>query len=230
MKQKIIDNNEESNKGKISPESSEDPFHQENSSIEFNSTIQEYNVEEDKDFLRILKIFCILLISPLEGWKTIRRHNISSNIWAQNCFYPIIAFSAVSIFFNKFYNPYASIEELLIPAVARFIAFFFGYFLISILCQIFLPNSSQILTESNFGKIFIMSILASLAVFIAVISFLPMLEPVFVFLPLWSIYILYKGVRFLKLSEHSQAWTVIVLGILIVGIPYLLNWSFNIIL
>lgn len=195
-----------------------------------NSMVQEYNIENEKDFINIIRIFGLLLISPLTGWKAIRRHNISSDRWAQNCFYPIIAFSAASIFLTKFYNPYSSIEELLIPAVARFISYFFGYFLISILCQIFLPRSSKILTDSNFGKIFIMAVLSSLATFSALMSLLPMLEPVLVFLPLWSTYLIYKGVRFLKLPEQYHSKTVIILSILLIGIPYILNWSFNLIL
>lgn len=235
MKQNIFSNKEKqvvSTQPDTSPDDSsqgEIHFDNENENT-LDSFLQEYNVEEEGNFFNILRIFGLLLISPLEGWKAIRRHNLSSNSWAQNCFYPLIALSAVAIFFTKFYNPYSSIEELLIPAVARFISYFFGYFLILLLCQIFLPRSSKILTDSNFGKIFIMAILSSLAAFASINSLLPMLEPVLVFLPLWSAYLIYKGVRFLKLPEHYQARTVIILSIFLIGVPYILNWCFNLIL
>ncbi len=234
MKQDILYNKEDQSIS--TPSASSDSYSQEAAQADKKdenisaSSLREYNVEEEGNFFSSLRIFGLILISPLEGWKAVRRHNISFNSWAQSCFYPLIAFSAVSIFFTKFYNPYSSIEELLIPAVARFISYFFGYFLISLLCQIFLPHSSKILTDSNFGKIFMMTILSSLASFAALISLLPMLEPVLVFLPLWSTYLIYKGVRFLKLPEQHQAWTVIILSIFLIGVPYILNWSFNLIL
>ena len=81
----------------------------------------------------IIYRFLFLFISPINGWKKIKNLRISSNEVAQKLFYPIIAFTALSVFMGVFYIYNFSIEELLKKAIIVFASFFFANFLIHFL-------------------------------------------------------------------------------------------------
>ncbi len=87
-----------------------------------------------------------------------------------------------------------------------------------------LPSKSRDIIKKDIGKQFVMLAMSSLAIFWIFIQIMPMLEPVLVFLPLWTIYLIYKGVRILRVPEEVENSTTGLLCMLIIGIPVLWNW------
>lgn len=173
--------------------------------------------------------FLFLLVSPLNGWKKFKNLGLKTDVVAQKLFYPLIALTSLSVFMEKIYND-ASLESLLQSAIITFVAFFFGYFLILILTAILLKSESKTKFQADFGKTYVMINLSSLAVFYILNNLFPPLEPILVFTPIYTIYLIIKGSRFLRIPEEETTHTNIVLSILIIGVPIALSYFFSLLL
>lgn len=158
------------------------------------------------------------MISPVEGWKSIRRHKISPEHFASGCFYPLTALASVSAFASLIYGSTTPISELIIDALRIFLSFFLGYFAVLLLGKIFMPSGKRIF-DSSFGKVFVMDSLSTLALFFTFYMVFPMVEPVLVFLPLWTFYSISRGVRFLKIPQSKSILATCVMSVLTVGLP-----------
>lgn len=73
-------------------------------------------------FLLMLKV----LLNPVEGWKSVRRDNITSDQAQRGCFYPLLAILAVSKFAELFYNTRIGLQDVFVEAVGIFVSFFSG--------------------------------------------------------------------------------------------------------
>lgn len=178
----------------------------------------------------IIYRFLFLFISPINGWKKIKNLRISSNEVAQKLFYPIIAFTALSVFMGVFYIYNFSIEELLKKAIIVFASFFFANFLIHFLSNIFLKKDSFQKIQTNYGKIFIMINLSTLSVFYILLNIFPILEPILVFTPIYTAYLVVKGCKLLRFSEGENTQSIIVLVILNICTPLVIGYLLSIFL
>lgn len=157
-----------------------------------------------------LALLLYMMTNPVEGWKRIRRADLSPEDTAAKCFYPLTAMASLSVFAELLYGTLTGFTSALIKALLVFISFFFGYFLVKIMTKIFTPKSCHKATESDFGKEYIMYLLSTLTIFYTVGSLLPMIDSLLVFLPLWTIYLATKGIRFFKFSDsHTTLITVL---------------------
>ncbi|MDE6381676.1 MAG: hypothetical protein K2L57_02300, partial [Muribaculaceae bacterium] len=76
----------------------------------------------------------------------------------------------------------------------------------------------------DIGRQFVMLTMSTLAVFWILIQVMPMFEPVLVFLPLWTIYLIYKGIRVLRVPSEVENSTTGLMCMLIIGVPIFWNW------
>lgn len=216
--------------GRISPAESDSRPDEQDDPLYYsgvNEDIEDNDEEGDDDrhhsrtpaFLMMLHS----LISPIEGWKSIRRSGISSEEFASGCFYPLVALASLSEFAKLLYGEDVSLSMLLIDALLVFLAFFLGYFGALFLGRIIVPGGSEIF-EKNFGRIFVMNSMATLALFFVLLLSLPMLEPVLVFLPLWTVYVVCRGVKFLRFKPGSETLSTGIVSLLIIGMPLLMGW------
>ena len=171
------------------------------------------------------KIMFKTLFSPVEGWKMLRREHLSTDIIQSECFYPLLALLAAAKFVDFLYKSHLSITHVIVEGLFAFISYFFGYFIILLLLKAILPSKLSEIFNKSFGKSFILISLSTLVLFNLVIELLPMLEPVFIFLPLWTIYSMCKGIRFFKLPEKGFLRFTVLLCISVVGIPLLIEWA-----
>lgn len=171
-----------------------------------------------------------VMMQPIEGWKAVRRAFLTPERAQQGCFYPLLALLATSKFSLMLYYPTKKLPETLIDAVSSFVSFFFGYFLIVIFLKIFMPGESKKTFDSDFGKVFVIISLSTLCLFYTLADAFPMLWAVLIFLPLWTIYIICRGTRFLKFSQNKQIASTFILCLIIIGIPFALSWIFEILL
>lgn len=171
-----------------------------------------------------------ILFNPIEGWKSLRRSHLTQEEVQRGCFYPLAALLAVSRFADMFYNPAVKLDDCIMSAVSSFISFFFGYFCILIIIRILMPSDISGIFDKHFGKIYILMSLSSLCLFYTVTALLPMLWAVLIFLPLWTVYIIFRGSKFLKFPESRHIRYVTILCILIIGSPLALSWVMEIIL
>lgn len=164
------------------------------------------------------------MLGPMEGWKELKRARLSTDEFASRCYYPMIALAAISEGAMIFYEANITIGDWAKTALSTFITFFFGYFTVLFLGSFTLPRKSRDVLKKDVGKQFVMLAMSTLALFWSAICLFPMLEPVLVFLPLWTIYIVFKGVRRLRVPQEVQSSTTGLLCMLIIGVPVLWNW------
>lgn len=164
------------------------------------------------------------MLGPMEGWKELKRARLSTDEFASRCYYPMIALAAISEGAMIFYEANITIGDWAKTALSTFITFFFGYFTVLFLGSFVLPKKSRDVLKKDVGKQFVMLAMSTLALFWSAICLFPMLEPVLVFLPLWTIYIVFKGVRRLRVPQEVQSSTTGLLCMLIIGVPVLWNW------
>lgn len=167
------------------------------------------------------------LLSPVEGWKALKRARLSTDEVASGCFYPMIALSAVAQAAMFFYEANKDVSDWAVAGLVSFITFFFGYFTVLIAGGFILPKKSRAVIKTEIGKQFVMVGMATLAMFYTLVVLFPMLDPVLVFLPLWTIYSISRGVKYLRVPKDAETSTAGLLCMLIIGAPLLWNWIFT---
>lgn len=167
-------------------------------------------------FLSMLRV----LLAPVEGWKVIRRKKLSVERAQAECFYPLLAILAVSNFISYVYVPRITLSQIIVAGVVDFVSFFFGYFCIMIFLKTILPSVNRKVIDSEFGKVFVVISLSSLALFWLITNLLPMIWAILIFLPLWTIYIICRGIRFFNIPERGTLRFTVFVTSSIIGFPY----------
>lgn len=194
-----------------------------NSPADKITTTAESQAEQPKKNAAIGLLFDILFTGSA-GWKRLRRARLSPEKAAAGCFYPILATAATGRFADWFYLPEFNLPHTLIQAVSIFASFFFSYFTAQVLCKWFFPHDAAAKTESPYFKLLVQYSLASLALFWIPAEILPIIEPLTVFLPIWTVFVITKGVRFLRLSPHHANRCMVTIILSTVVPPYLFMW------
>lgn len=186
--------------------------------------------DDGKQSPSALRLMFKVMMNPIEGWKSVRRASLTPERAQQSCFYPLLAIMAVSKFAIIAYNPSVKLPDALVDAVCSFVSFFFGYFCLLIILKTVMPEETRHTFDSNFGKVFIIISLSTLCLFYTLADLLPMLWAILIFLPLWTIYIVCRGTKFLKLPQNKQISSTFILCLLIVGVPFVLSWLLGLVL
>lgn len=171
-----------------------------------------------------LAILLRTMFTPVEGWKALKRARLKTETFASRCFYPLIGVCAVSEIARMFYEANVTFGDWAKDGLCTFMTFFFGYFSVILAGGALLPSKSREVLKKDIGKQFVMLAMSTLALFWTLIQIMPMFEPVLVFLPLWTIYLVYKGVRILRVPKDVENSTTGLLCMLIIGMPVLWNW------
>lgn len=185
---------------------------------------------QDNDQRENISCFGILfriMFNPVEGWKSLRRSKVSVENLQSGCFYPLLAFLAVSNFASFFYSIDISLAQVVSKAIVAFVAFFFGYFCIQMILTWLLPDEVVKLFDNKYGKEFIIIGLSTLALFFSLTEILPMLWPILIFLPIWTIYILFKGIRFFKFPQNQEMKFFILVSTAVIGVPLIIDWALD---
>lgn len=189
----------------------------------------DYNIEAEESPGKKHPVLLLLsmMINPVEGWKNIRRAHLKPEEVASKCFYPLVTLASMSEFMAYIYTVPESISSVLIQALNVFISFFFGYFLVILLERILLPASCREKAASEYGREFVMYLLSTLTLFYTLSNCVPMLEAVWVFLPLWTIYLASKGIRFFKFPDHRITMITVLICAFIILSPIGLYMIFS---
>lgn len=81
-----------------------------------------------------------------------------------------------------------------------------------------MPKEVSESVTSEFGKVFVLLSLSSLCLFFTAIELCPMLWAVFIFLPLWTVYVVCRGARFFRFPDRRQIFCTGLLCMLITGV------------
>ncbi len=198
----------------------EDPINSEGAPNSEPDSPKEHSKHHNRPFLMLFRI----LMTGTAGWKDLRRSRISPEQAASGCFYPLLALASVCRFANWFYLPEFDLASTLVSAASFFASFFFSYFAVQVVCKWLFPHVVKAKTETPFFKLLVQYALSSLALFSIPAEILPMLEPVTVLLPIWTAFIITKGIRFLRLPEKyvNRCMATIVLSVIVM--PFIFMW------
>ena len=174
-------------------------------------------------------IFFRILMSPVEGWKKLKRLHSTPEKVNSILLFPSLALVAIAGFISSLCWNLLTVQQALPKAIEAFCGFFFGYFCVLILVKLLLPKEGREAFDKPFGKNFVAVAMTSLAIFDVLIFALPMLQPVLVFLPLWTIFIICRGCRLLGVPEKIQIQTSTILSVLTIGVPWAISWLFSVI-
>ncbi len=174
-----------------------------------------------------LALLLAILMTGSAGWKRLRRARLTPEQTAAGCFYPILALTAICRFADWFYLPEFDISSTLVTAASIFASFFFSYFAVQVVCRILFPSEARKKTESPYFRLIVQYSLSSLALFWIPAEVFPIIEPITVFLPIWTIFIITKGVRFLRLPENNSNRCMVTIIITTIAMPYLFMWLCN---
>ena len=166
-----------------------------------------------------------IMFNPVEGWKSLRRSNISLEGLQAGCFYPLLALLSISEFADYFYSVNIGLSQIMTKAVVIFVSFFFGFYCIQMVLSLLLPKDMAEKYEGRFGKEYSVVALSTLALFSIITNLLPMLWPILIFLPIWTLYIMFKGARFFKFEEKQEMKFFVLAAISAIGIPLLIEWG-----
>lgn len=171
-----------------------------------------------------------MMMNPVSGWKKIRRARLTPEKVASGCFYPLIGIAAASCFMECVYESAVTLSMGMVNAVKVFISLFFGNFVVLMAMRIFLRGEYKSVPDTTFGKEYVMMLLSTLALFLTLYECLPMIGPILVFLPLWTIYLAIRGIRFFRFPEEKQSlWTTLIC-LSLLGAPIGVYYIFDILL
>lgn len=191
-----------------------------------NSPQSEYKAITFVVLLYFLKVF----ISPIAGWKSLKVARLKAEHFSSKLFYPIVALISAFEFFQLFYNAKLSVTTLLQDAVVTFVAFYAGYYSILFLSEFLFKKEIRASLMSDFGKIYIMINLMTLALFYLVFELIPMAGPILVFTPIYTLYLIIKGAKTLRLPDEYFSASILKLSALIIGMPIVIYYFFNLIM
>lgn len=204
------------------------------------NNFESYNIEDDIDneegtdpaprkgtniFLLLLEI----MINPTQGWKKFRRQRSKEEHVAATCFYPLSGIASLSTFARLIYDNTLPLARIVTEALGIFMSLFFGFFISLAFLKIILPRSCKEITDTPFLKEMLMLMLSTLALFYTIYSLLPIFEPIFVFLPVWTIYLISRGTRFLKVPDDKTTTVTGGICVATIGSPILIDWLFGLI-
>lgn len=180
--------------------------------------------EEQKTKRSPFMLLLDILFTGTAGWKRLRRSRLTPEQTAAGCFYPILALAAICRFADWFYIPDFDLASTIVNAASIFASFFFSYFAVIVLCKFVFPPQAKAKTETPYFKLLVQYPLASLALFWIPAEILPAIEPIAVFLPIWTAFIITKGVRFLLLPDNYRNRCMVAIIIFTIAMPYFFLW------
>ena len=180
----------------------------------------EHNKSSHMAFFLLLGI----LMKGTAGWKDLRRSRLKPEQTAAGCFYPLVALASVCRFADWFYHPEFNLSATLVSAASIFASFFFSYFAVQVVCRWLFPMAAKSKTETAYFKLLVQYALSSLALFMIPAEALPILETLTVFLPIWTAFIITKGIRFLRLPEQYHNRCMVTIVVTVIVMPYIFMW------
>ncbi|MCH5228520.1 MAG: hypothetical protein J1F12_00815 [Muribaculaceae bacterium] len=190
----------------------------------------EESVKEEEKKASAFGLLIRIMFNPVEGWKKLRRSGLSIEKLQSGCFYPLLSLLAISKFADYFYSVDVNLSKVVTESVVAFVSFFFGYFCIEKIMTLLLSKEPEEKVKEDFGKGYILISLSSLVIFSVITDLLPMIWPILIFLPIWTLYLMYKGVRFFLLPHKSEGKFYVVMGASAIGVPLLIEWILTTIL
>ena len=192
------------------------------------SDFENYRIEdeEEKDIKRITLWSVILRVMtmPTSGWERVKKRGPSPDIASLRFLLPVSLLSGASEFFSLLYQPgQVEFAGIMVAGVISFFSYFLGYYLSLLLAKLFLPKVARYFPSTDYGKLVAMTGVSSLAIFHLVYKALPIFDFILEFLPIWTIFMVFKGMQIAGIEPEKAAFSMGVMCLVVIASPVLLE-------
>ena len=189
-------------------------------------------------FHRFCKYFIQLIFSPANGWEDFQRDWDEHSDWEghtfsgvyRRCFLPIALVCALSAFFRLIYGVPGGWLEALQHAIITFVSLFLSSQFANYVLLTYMPRFLHTDHPAEYAPRWGMLVIVSLTL-LGLIGVLENLVKVhvalFAFLPLYCVFIIWKGARFCGVSEQEVGMYMLLTILSIPGSYYLINFLLN---
>lgn len=183
-----------------------------------------------KTFLIFIRDSLQLILAPSNGWEDVAYDDLETRPLLLKAFIPWLVILSLSSLTVRFFNPEQTWLITCHTMIVMFLKYFITYFLAGFAMTIYMPVLTKNADRERLNNIFLIFSLGLLALIDLIANLIPIDLAVLNFFPLYVLYIMWKGARFLKVvPAHSGGFVILSLFAVIVP-PYLLKMLFSIIL
>ena len=191
---------------------------------------ESYNLDDEENDVKRLTMWSIVprvMTMPASGWERMKQRGPTPEIAIIRYLLPISLMSGGAEFFSLLYPGQYELASILVAGVIQFCSFFIGYFLSLIFASIFLPKAAKGFPSTKYGKLLTMTGVSTLAIFHILLKALPMFDFVIEFLPIWTIFLIYKGMNIAEIEREKAAFSMGVMCLVVIACPVLVAWAFT---
>lgn len=198
-----------------------------------NEDFESYNIEDDEEEMpsderrTMWSLLPAIMFTPSSGWAKVRNSGPSPDIATIRFLLPLSIISGAACFLSLLY-PHESdaggFAVMLVEAVIELCSMFIGYFVALVTAKLFLPKEDKNTITTNYGKLLIMTGVATIAIFHVFYVAFPMLDFILGFLPIWTIFIQIKGMEQIKFRSDKKLLSMAVIILATVAAPAVIEW------
>lgn len=203
----------------VVPESDIEPEEPEDDDEDKDEDDEDEDPDPKSPKINPVKLLMRIMFMPASGWSILKRTKANSETIGAAIFYPLIAIASLSEFVRFFYESDLTLSELFVAAVIAFVSLFFSNLMTIPLGTILIGKTGAVELKTPFGKGAVMILFSTLAIFQTLYNLLPPLEPVTVFLPLWTAFIVSRLIPELDVPAEKRVRAMLLLGAFVIGMP-----------
>lgn len=177
--------------------------------------------------LRFLKYLFQLIISPTNGWEDISCAGTEPRQLASDGFYPLLGIASATAFLRLLYNPALTLGGVLQDAIVIFAQYFVSFFLANYLMSVLLPPCIEGEINEKRVSTFLIYNLSLLALITVIENVTPIELSLVQFLPIIVVVVIWKGCRYMAVSERQTGRFMLISILSVIGLPLLLGYFFH---
>ena len=174
--------------------------------------------------IQLYKLLFNIFANTRIGIKELRKYSISPREISLKFFVPMCILAGVSEFSCFLYSSYSSWLNTFIESIYICVSLFFGYFSAMHVACWLIGKGYRDIAESNFNKSLMLISMGSLAFFYGINNLFPILSPILTFFPLWTVYVIFKGINSFSLTKNDEIKISIIYSALVITFPLIWWW------
>lgn len=179
--------------------------------------------------MHFLKLLVQVILAPSNGWLDIEREGSDAKWAFASGFLPLTIATALSTFMGKVYQHDLLWSVMVQKSIVVFAAFFAGLYIGEFFFSMFFLPDIETSLDTRRIRLFLVYSLSVMALMSTIINCIPF-SPVLILLPLYSIVVMRKGSRFLKVlpSRIGHFMMLSIFGVFVP--PFLIIFLFNLLI
>lgn len=199
-----------------------------------DSNFDSYTLEDETDDKGVKRytmwrLIPLIMTVPSQGWSLTRHNGPAPDIATLRFLLPVSLISGGAEFLSLLYPGAQPFTSILVAAVITFVSFFIGYYLALVFAKLFIPKEARGFPSTDYGKLLTMAGVGTLAIFHFLFKALPMFDFIIEFFPIWTIFLVFRGMKYADIPPEKWAFSMGVMCVVIICSPVVVEWVLAII-